>query len=79
MLTKTFFSVILVSFLTGCASSDNMEQQVSTLSNKVDKLTMEVSKLNAQQAKNTAEIIALKTASDEAKQRMDNIAKSYKK
>ncbi|GAA6206320.1 MULTISPECIES: hypothetical protein [Thalassotalea] len=79
MLTKTLFTVVLISFLTGCASSDNMEQQVSTLSNKVDKLTMQVSKLNAQQAKNTAEINALKAANDKTKQRMDNIAKSYKK
>lgn len=79
MLTRTLFTVTLIALVTGCASSDTMDQQVSTLSNKVDKLTMEISKLNAQQDKNTAAINALKEASDKNNQRMDNIAKSYKK
>ncbi|MDG1751819.1 MAG: LPP leucine zipper domain-containing protein [Thalassotalea sp.] len=79
MLTRTLLTVTFVALVTGCASSDTMDQQVSTLSNKVDKLTMEISKLNAQQDKNTAAINALKEASDKNNQRMDNIAKSYKK
>jgi len=79
MLTRTLFTIAAIALVTGCASSDTMDQQVSTLSNKVDKLTMEISKLNAQQDKNIAAIDALKAASDKNNQRMDNIAKSYKK
>lgn len=79
MLTRTLFTVTFIALVTGCASSDAMDQQVSTLSNKVDKLTMEISKLNAQQDKNTAAINALQEASEKNNQRMDNIAKSYKK
>lgn len=79
MLTKTLLSLSFVALVTGCASSDTMDQQVSTLSNKVDKLTMEISKLNAQQEKNTATIKTLKDANEKNSQRMDNIAKSYKK
>ncbi|MDO6445550.1 LPP leucine zipper domain-containing protein [Colwellia sp. 1_MG-2023] len=79
MLTKTLLSLSFVALVTGCASSDTMDQQLSTLSNKVDKLTMEISKLNAQQAKNTATIKTLKDANEKNSQRMDNIAKSYKK
>jgi murein lipoprotein len=79
MLIKSLFTITLVALATGCASSDSLDQQVSTLSNKVDKLTMEISKLKAQQDKNTTAIDTLKASSEKTNQRINNVAKSYKK
>ena len=76
---KTLFTISVLSLMLGCASNDGLEQQVSTLSNKVDKLTMEVSKLKAQQQKNTDAIAKLEQAQTDTNQRIDNVAASYKK
>lgn len=77
---KTIFTGIATIILfTGCASSNNLEQQVSTLSNKVDKLTIEVSKLKEQQEKSDRQLTQLKKASKQATQKLDNISASFKK
>ena len=65
--------------LTGCSNSSALEQQVNTLSNKVDKLTTEVSKLKRQQESNNQSIKALQEKQKETNKRVDNVAKSYKK
>ncbi|GHF85159.1 LPP leucine zipper domain-containing protein [Thalassotalea marina] len=65
--------------LTGCANNNGVEQQVSSLSNKVDKLTMEVSKLKAEQEKQKNALNALKQAQKETNQKLDNISSSFKK
>ncbi len=61
----------------GCASNDGLEQKVANLSNKVDKLTMDLAKVKAQQEKNTQAISALETAQEQTNQRIDNVAASY--
>ncbi|GLX79559.1 hypothetical protein tinsulaeT_28990 [Thalassotalea insulae] len=76
---KKISLIAVISLTVGCASSDGLEQQVSTLSNKVDKLTMELAKVKAQQEKNTQAIDALETAQEQTNQRIDNVAASYKK
>jgi len=76
----TKLSIITTLTLTiGCASNDGLEQQVTTLSNKVDQLTMDVSKLKVQQTKHTEELAKLKQAQTKTNQRIDNVAASYKK
>lgn len=65
--------------LSGCANNNAVEQQVSTLSNKVDKLTMEVSKLKAEQEKQKNALNALKQAQKETNQKLDNVSASFKK
>lgn len=79
MLIKKLLTISVIAFVTGCASSDGLEQQVNSLSQKVNKLTTEVSKLKAQQDKNTMAIAELEAANSKTNQRIDNVAKSYKK
>ena len=79
MLIKKLLTISVIAFVTGCASSDGLEQQVNSLSQKVNKLTTEVSQLKAQQDKNTTAIAELKASSEQTNQRIDNVAKSYKK
>ncbi|MEW6990889.1 LPP leucine zipper domain-containing protein [Colwelliaceae bacterium 6441] len=79
MLIRNLLIITLLALTTGCASSDGLEQQVNTLSNKVDKLTMEVAKLKAQQDKSSEAIETLTTLNTKTNQRIDNVAASYKK
>lgn len=65
--------------LSGCASNDGLEQQVSTLSNKVDKLTTEVSRLKAQQAKQQMALDELAKQQESTDQKLSNISSSFKK
>ncbi|WP_206483722.1 LPP leucine zipper domain-containing protein [Thalassotalea sp. G2M2-11] len=79
MLVKHLSFIALMSLTIGCASNEGLEQQVSSLSNKVDKLTLEVSKIKAQQQKNTDALTILEQAQEQTNQRIDNVAASYKK
>lgn len=64
----------------GCASTaDPQEQQLNTLSKKVDKLTMEVSRLKFQQAQYEEKIAELKATTQQTNQRVNNVATSYTK
>lgn len=65
--------------LSGCSNTSALEQQVNTLSNKVDKLTTEVSKLKRQQENNNDAVAELEKKQSELNKRMDNVAKTYKK
>ncbi len=83
MLVNKLLSIGIIALLTGCASSDGIEKQIASLSQKVDNLTTEVSKLKNQQDKNTMAMTELKSSSESANQttnqRIDNIASSFKK
>lgn len=79
MLIKKILTISVIAFATGCASSDGLEQQVNSLSQKVNKLTTQVSQLKAQQDKNAMALAELKAANGKTNQRIDNVAKSYKK
>jgi len=79
MMIKKILAISVIAFTTGCASSDGLEQQVTSLSQKVNMLTTEISKLEVQQDKNTQAIAELKAANDKTNQRIDNVSKSYKK
>tara|TARA_B100000767_G_scaffold114706_1_gene109403 strand:+ start:96 stop:395 length:300 start_codon:yes stop_codon:yes gene_type:complete len=83
MLVNKLLSIGIIALLTGCASSDGIEKQIASLSQKVDNLTTEVSKLKNQQDKNTMAMTELKSSSESANQttnqRIDNITSSFKK
>lgn len=72
--------VFAFTFLIGCSSTKApQEQQLNTLSNKVDKLTMEVSRLKFQQEKYEAVIAELKRTNQETNQRVKNVSATYTK
>ncbi len=93
MLIKKIALVGFVVVLTGCANSEGLEKQVSTLTQTVNKLTSKVNSLSsdvsalkeqqqaatdaAESAKSAAEE-ALSNAKD-ANERVDNLVSSYKK
>jgi len=79
MFLKRVSIVGLAVIATACSSTDNADLRVNTLSNKVDKLTIEVSKLKAQQEKQANAIEQMKMAQAETNQRINNVAASYKK
>jgi len=72
--------------MTGCASVDTTDQSIANLSQKVDELSSEISKLKAQQQKNTDAIEKVKAMTEQlasdsqsTNERIDNIVASYKK
>ncbi len=79
MFLKRVSIIGLAVIATACSSTDNADLRVNTLSNKVDKLTIEVSKLKAQQEKQANAIEQMKMAQAETNQRINNVAASYKK
>jgi murein lipoprotein len=78
-LIKKFSLIVIIALTAGCSNTDALENQINTLSNKVDNLTIKVSKLKAQQDKNTTTIEQLKMLNKKTNQRIDNVAASYKK
>lgn len=79
MFTRKLMIIATLSLTIGCASGDGLEQQVNTLSNKVDKLTLEVSKLKVQQEKSAEAMSQLKMAQEKTSERIDHVAASYTK
>jgi len=84
--TVLCLSLVTTLAMTGCANTDALEQNITTLTNKVDSLATEVSALKAQQESDSALISEAKAASEQAamdaqsaNERLDNMVKSYKK
>lgn len=84
----TLISLALATSLTitGCANTQALDDSISNLSQKVDRLSGEVATLKAEQAQATeaakaAQAAAEQAASDAAKanERIDNVVASYKK
>lgn len=84
--TVLCLSLVTTLAMTGCANTDALEQNINTLTNKVDSLSTQVSALKAQQESDSALISETKAASEQAaidaqsaNERLDNMVKSYKK
>lgn len=85
-LIKKMLTVSLVLGLTACANTEGLEASISSLSNKVDTLSSEVSELQIQHQYIREETQAAKTAAQQAadsaasaNERIDNVVASYKK
>lgn len=86
MRLKTLLAAAMTVLVVGCANTDALEQQVSSLTNKIDTLSSQVSDLKKQQAQvsataNEAKMAAKQAASDAAKanDKVDNMVASFKK
>jgi murein lipoprotein len=86
MLLKKIAIAAFAVALTGCANTDALEGNISTLTSKVDALSSQVNELQGQQkalsqqasdAKAAAE--SAKAAALEANERINNVVASYKK
>lgn len=78
--------VMLFAFISGCASVSNNDENIAILSQKVDELANEISKLKQQQMKNSKTIEQAKSMTEQlaedsqkTNQRIDNFVASYKK
>jgi murein lipoprotein len=83
---KKITAVTLALALTACANTDALEENISTLTTKVDVLSAQIADLNTQQKSIVADTQAAKDlaqqATDDAKaanERIDNVVASYKK
>jgi len=79
MFIKKIILLSTIIVVSGCASNEGLELQVSSLTQKVNKLTTEVSKLKMQQDKTNMKIAELKTSDEKTNQRIDNVTATYKK
>ena len=86
MRLKTLLAAAMTVLVVGCANTDALEQQVSSLTNKIDTLSSQVSDLKKQQAQvsataNEAKMAAKQEASDAAKanDKVNNMVASFKK
>ena len=78
--------LLLSAFISGCASVSNNDENIAALSQKVDELTNEISKLKQQQMENTKAINQAKSMTEQlaedsqkTNERIDNFVSSYKK
>lgn len=90
MLTKNLLKKsLIITFalgLTACANTEQLEANISDLTNKVDALSNDVAELKAQQQASSEDAKAAKMAAEEAvveaqkaNERIDHVVASYKK
>lgn len=85
MKATIIISMVLIA-LSGCASVNSNDQSIANLSQKVDELSNEISKLKVIQAKYNQDIQKAKAMTEQlaedsqkTNQRIDNFIESYKK
>ncbi len=83
---KKIATISLALTLTACANNGALEENMATLTNKVDALSAQVADLEAKQQAVAGDARAAKVAAQQAagdakaaNERMDNIVASYKK
>ena len=76
---KKITIITLALALSACANTDELDANISSLTNKVDALSAKVAKLETQQQSIAADATAAKNAANSANERIDNIVASYKK
>ena len=86
IMLKKITAISLALTLTACANTGALEENISTLTNKVDALSAQVADLEAQQQTTTGSVQAANVAAEQAasdakaaNERMNNIVASYKK
>lgn len=83
---KKIATISLALALTACANTGALEENITTLTNKVDALSAQVADLESKQQAAAGDVRAAKSAADQAardakdaNERMDNIVASFKK
>ncbi len=86
IMLKKITVITLALALSACANTDALEENITTLTNKVDALSAQVADLEAQQQSTAADAQAAKAAAEQAaedakaaNERIDNVVASYKK
>jgi len=79
IMLKKITALTLALALTACANTDKVDENITSLTNMVDDLSVQVADLKAQQESTAADVKAAKDAAKDANSRIDNIVASYKK
>ncbi len=79
MLVKKIALIAFAAALTGCANTDALEQNIASLTNKVDTLSSQVSELKGQHEALSQQASEAKAAAENANDRIDNVVASFKK
>jgi len=79
IMLKKITTITLALALTACANTDNVDANITSLTNMVDALSVEVADLKTQQESTAADAQAAKAAANAANARIDNVVASYKK
>jgi murein lipoprotein len=65
--------------LTGCANTEALEDKITTLTNKVDRLSSQVGEIKGQQKTLSQQTTDAKEAAESANERINNVVASFKK
>ncbi|WP_259337786.1 LPP leucine zipper domain-containing protein [Colwellia sp. RSH04] len=79
MLMKKIAIVAFAAAVTGCSNTSALEENITSLTNKVDALSTQVADLESQQKAISKDVSAAKEAAKSANDRIDNVVSSYKK
>jgi murein lipoprotein len=86
IMLKKITAIALALTLTACANNSGLEDNITSLTNKVDALSSQVSDLETQQKSAAADAQAAKMAAEDAaagaksaNERIDNVVASFKK
>ena len=79
MSLKKIAIVAFAAALTGCANTEALEENIVTLTNKVDSLSSQIGEIKGQQETLSQQTADAKAAAESANERINNVVASFKK